>query len=211
MEMKTWKQWSNAITDGVRSVPDDTLLRAARLIHDAKMILTAGNGGSHALASHAAQAFMKPGHEAGGGRPSVCLTDAIPTLTAHANDGGWENTLVELARPFVASRHTMDCDNSAVYGGQFNCRKVCGTVAVVVFSSSGKSPNIVKLANYTFGCDLIAFTGFDGGPLRKILQDHPHNGVSLHVNSDDYEIVEPVHDAFLHRIQTHLRSLAEQR
>jgi phosphoheptose isomerase len=203
----TWAHWTDAISKAVKGVPDEILLTAAKLIKGARLVLTAGNGGSHALASHAAQAFMKPAYKAGGGVATVCLSDAVPTLTAHVNDAGWSTALEEVARPFLNNRHTEMCRHTAIEGGAFNCRAMCGSIALVVFSSSGKSENIVRLANLFFGCDLIAFTGFDGGPLRQILTKHPYNGVSIHVDSTDYEVVEPAHDALLHRVQYHLRTL----
>jgi phosphoheptose isomerase len=73
--------------------------------------------------------------------------------------------------------------------------------AFLLISSSGASANIVALANYACRllCPIVAFTGFGGGTLRELAT------VSLHVTSNDYEVVEPVHDALLHRLQYHLR------
>lgn len=175
-----WKQWTDAIAAAVVSVPDETLRRAADEIVQADLIVTAGNGGSSSLASHMAQAIAKPDYAAGGGRPAVCLTDHIPTLTAHSNDGGWADAMVESGRPFV------------------DAAPIC---ALVVFSSSGRSENIVRLARLFVEHDqpIIAFTGFGGEPLRSLAT------VSVHVDSQDYEVVEPVHDALLHRMQYHLR------
>ncbi len=181
--MTAWLEWSGAVVDGVRSTPDDTLRRAAEMLAPSYIVLTAGNGGSSSLASHMAQALMKPDYAAGGGKATLCLTDNVPTLTAHANDGGWNRALEEACRPFVE-----------VY--KENC-------ALVLFSSSGRSENIVRLARLGtfYGCPIIAFTGFDGGPLRTLAT------IPIHVDSHDYEVVEPVHDALLHRVQYHLRKM----
>ena len=72
---------------------------------------------------------------------------------------------------------------------------------LLLFSSSGNSPNIVELAKFGMqaGCFIITFTGF-GGFLRNCAN------ISVHVDSDDYEVVEPAHDALLHRVQYHLRN-----
>ena len=180
MMTPTWQAWTTAMTSGIIGVPDETLLLAAKTIAKARLVVTAGNGGSASLASHMAQAIAKPDYAAGGGRAAVCLTDHTPTLTAHSNDGGWASALLESARPFLTP----------------------GTV-VVVFSSSGKSTNVYRLVNHArvLGLDVIAFTGFDGEPIRSLAT------VSIHVDSHDYEVVEPCHDALLHRIQAHLRTL----
>lgn len=171
--------WSDAIAQGVASVPEADLIRAAEEILRADIVLTAGNGGSAALASHAAQAISKPSYEPGGGHPAVCLTDNVPLLTAHANDGGWESALAETGRPLIEN---LKC-------------------ALLLISSSGKSENICRLGRLALGFHrpIIALTGFGGGPLRAMAT------VSIHVPSDDYEIVEPSHDALLHRIQFHIR------
>lgn len=176
----SWVNWSNSIARCVRSIHDEKLKRAAEVIAAGRVVLTAGNGGSASLASHAAQAILKPDYRAGGGRPALCVNDMVPTHTAHANDGGWETAMLEVARPFLGP----------------------GAV-VVLFSSSGKSPNVVALANEARDrqLEIVAFTGFRGEPLRSL------STVRVHVDSDDYEVVEPVHDALMHRVQYHLRNL----
>jgi D-sedoheptulose 7-phosphate isomerase len=179
----TWQVWSDAIAAGVRAVPDKQLLRVAEVLAASRLVITAGNGGSHALASHAAQALMKPGYAPGGGVAAHCLSDAVSTLSAHANDGGWEGALEELARPIINLYPTM-----------------------LLFSSSGKSENIVRLAKLgiSHGCNIIAFTGFGGEPLRSLVTR------TIHVDSYDYEVVEPVHDALLHRVQYHIRTIGRE-
>lgn len=179
-ESDSWQIWSDAIAACVRGVPDDALRCAADTIAASRIVLTAGNGGSASLASHAAQAIMKPDYRAGGGRPALCLNDMVPTHTAHANDGGWETALLESARPFLGP----------------------GAVLLVI-SSSGKSQNLVLLVEEARRrrLEVIAFTGFDGEPLRSLAT------VYIHVDSRDYEVIEPVHDALLHRVQYHLREL----
>lgn len=180
----TWKKWTSEIDKGVRSVPDSRLLEVATLLHNAPLILTAGNGGSSAIASHAAQAFAKPAQLAGGGRPAVCLTDSVPTLTAHANDGSWATALLESAMPFLS---------------------LWPAPALLLISSSGSSKNVCALAKKAreiFNLHVITLTGFTGMPLREFAS------IPVHINSKDYEVIEPVHDALLHRVQYHMRDLA---
>lgn len=176
----TYQVWIESMQNGLAHVSDELFAQAASEISDADLIITAGNGGSASLASHMAQAIMKPDYKAGRGKAAVCLTDHVPILTAHANDGGWEGALLESARPYFG---------------------LCPVV--VLFSSSGKSQNICRLASEArkSGLIVIAFTGFGGDPLRSLAD------VALHVNYHDYEVVEPVHDAWIHRVQYHLREI----
>ena len=176
----SWRVWLDALTAGIAGVPDALLAEAAARIAAADLVVTAGNGGSASLASHAAQAIAKPSYGPGGGRASVCLTDHTPIITAHTNDGGWPDALVEAARPFFDA---------------------CPRAVLFALSSSGRSENIHRLAVFAAdrGHPVIALTGFDGYPLRGVAT------VSLHVDSHDYEVVEPAHDALIHRIQAHLR------
>lgn len=185
MALKTpWKDWVDDVVKSVSAVPDVDLERAAMEILCADVVLTAGNGGSASLASHMAQAIAKPNYGPEGGRAAICLTDHTPTLTAHANDGGWPDALASSAYPFLGPRCT-----------------------AVVFSSSGKSENVVRLARIAVAKKgrLVVFTGFEGEPLKSLAH------VSLHVPSNDYEVVEPVHDALLHRVQYHLRNMVGSR
>lgn len=179
--MKTWKEWSDEVCAAIKSVPDVLLESAAKEILQADIVIVAGNGGSSSLASHTAQAIAKPDYKAGGGKPAFCLTDNVETLTAHANDGGWSDALVESARPYIET---------------FRC-------VLILFSSSGKSENIIRLASLAsrYKHSIIGFTGFSGGPLRDL------STVFIHVDSYDYEVVEPVHDALLHRMQYYLRTI----
>lgn len=66
---------------------------------------------------------------------------------------------------------------------------------LIVISSSGNSPNIInaaKIAKRT-----VAFVGFRGGKLGKV-------DSKIHVRSDDYGIVESVHDTITHYITRQL-------
>lgn len=178
--MKDWFKWVQEIHACVGQVPDANLKNVANLISTNHLTLTAGNGGSSSIASHAAQALLKPHYAAGDGHAAVCLSDNVPALTAHANDGGWDRALLEVAMPFFKAFHP----------------------TLLLFSSSGRSQNMVKLAQAarSFDCPIVAFTGFSGGPLRDF------STVQIHIDSDDYEVIEPVHEALLHRVQYHLRN-----
>jgi phosphoheptose isomerase len=173
------RAWVSHIFKAISSVDESLLENVANMIKSSQLVLVAGNGGSASLASHLAQAIGKPSYQAGGGVSSICLTDNVSLLTAHANDGGWDSALESVAEPYM--------------------RIPC---VLVLISSSGKSKNLVNLATkckFAYKHPIVTLTGFDGTPLRDMAT------VSLHVNSYDYEIVEPAHDALIHRIQYYLR------
>jgi phosphoheptose isomerase len=68
-------------------------------------------------------------------------------------------------------------------------------------SSSGDSENVVLAAKWAreFGLDVIAMTGFSGGRTAKIAS------VNLHVNGDNYGIIEDVHQSLMHLLGQYLR------
>ena len=180
--MTPWAEWRAAFADCLAAVPDTVIQKAAQILLAADVVVTAGNGGSSAIASHFAQAIAKPDYRAGKGRGSFCASDNIPTLTAHANDGGWETALMETARPIL--------------------ERVPRAVLVAI-SSSGRSKNVVKLVELAkdIGHPIVTMTGFEGEPIRSM------GTVSLHVPAHEYELVEPAHEFIAHRLQVLLRTL----
>ncbi len=140
------------------------------------LILTAGNGGSAATASHMALDLGKAplGRPARRGTPGVrtiSLADPAPVLTAWANDEGYEGVFAEqittLARPGDA---------------------------VVLLSVSGTSPNVVAAARAAraAGITVVALTGKSGGRVRRLAD------FLVAVPSEDYMVVEDVHLAVSH-------------
>jgi D-sedoheptulose 7-phosphate isomerase len=126
-----------------------------------KKVIFAGNGASAAIASHAALDFTKQA-----GVRSVCFNEAA-LITAFGNDYGYENWIAK-ALEFYAEK---------------------GDV-VVLISSSGRSPNIIKAAKYANkkGYTLITFSGFDkNNPLRS------HGKINLWAGSRSYNQVESAH------------------
>ena len=72
---------------------------------------------------------------------------------------------------------------------------------VMVVSSSGDSENIVRAIDTAkkLGLDTIALTGFDGGRARRIAN------VAIHVESDNYGIIEDTHQSVMHIIAQYIR------
>jgi D-sedoheptulose 7-phosphate isomerase len=146
----------------------ERLLRAYR---DGAQVLVAGNGGSASTATHLA---CDLGKTVLGADPSarssrfrvVSLADNVALLTAWANDLGYD----------------------AVFAEQVKTLGRAGDVLVVV-SASGASPNIVAAveAARERGLDTIGLLGFDGGPVKGMLDEH------IIVRCDDYGHVESAH------------------
>lgn len=130
-----------------------------------KKVIIAGNGGSAAIASHCAVDFTK-----NAGIRCVNFNEA-DLITCFANDYGYEHWL-EKALEFYA-------DDGDV---------------VVLISSSGKSANMVRAAEYTVakGLTLVTFTGFSANnPLKTLGQ------LNFWVGSRAYNVIEMTHHIWL--------------
>src|SRR3990170_4820011 len=98
-----------------------------------KKVILAGNGGSAAIASHCAVDFTKCAN-------IRCINfNEADLITCFANDYGYENWLAK-ALEFYADDGDM----------------------IILISSSGKSANMVRAAEYSSarGLKLVTFTGF---------------------------------------------------
>jgi D-sedoheptulose 7-phosphate isomerase len=137
-------------------------------------IFVCGNGGSASTASHFACDIVKG---ASFGRESrfriMALTDQLPTLTAYANDVGYECVFAEQLKNFAGP------------GDLF-----------MAISGSGNSPNVLRAmehANAT-GCKTIALTGRDGGKLAPMAQ------LSIQVPVGHMGRIEDAHMVVCHMI-----------
>ncbi len=130
-----------------------------------KKIIMAGNGGSAAIASHCAVDFTKCA-----GVRCVNFNEA-DLITCFANDYGYERWL-EKALSFYA-------DDGDV---------------VILISSSGKSPNMVRAGKYARKRQLkvVTFTGFSpDNPLKAL------GNLNIWVTSRAYNVVEMTHQIWL--------------
>ena len=142
-------------------------------------VFVCGNGGSASIANHLQCDHVK-GVRTGTDLSTrvFSLSTNMELLSAIANDLGYEQVfeyqLQSLARP--------------------------GDVLVVV-SSSGRSPNIVRALEWATsrGMRSIALTGFSGRPARDLA------AISVHVDSDNYGIVEDAHQACMHLLAQYVR------
>jgi D-sedoheptulose 7-phosphate isomerase len=127
--------------------------------------IIAGNGGSAAIAAHCAVDFTK-----NAGVRCVNFSDAS-LITCLANDYGYERWL-EKALEFYAEDGDL----------------------VILISSSGKSPNMVRAAEFALskGHHLVTFTGFAvDNPLKS------RGKLNFRVDSRAYNIVEMTHHIWL--------------
>lgn len=141
---------------------------------DGRRVFVFGNGGSAATASHFACDLGKGTIQANVPRfKIICLSDNLPTLTAYANDVGYE---VVFSEPLVTHSERGD--------------------VAVTFSASGNSPNIVKAmqAARERGLVTIGLSGFDGGKLKDLVDIH------MNIPSKSYGIVEDLHLAICHAV-----------
>jgi D-sedoheptulose 7-phosphate isomerase/D-glycero-D-manno-heptose 1,7-bisphosphate phosphatase len=157
--------------------------RAAEFLVDAyhrdAAVFVCGNGGSASIANH-----MQCDHVKGVGNGTdlttrvYSLSTNVELLSAIANDLGYDR----------------------IFEHQLRCQARPGDVLVVV-SSGGRSPNIVRALDWADanGLRTIALTGFDGGPARR------QATVSIHVDSANYGIIEDVHQACMHLLAQYIR------
>ena len=141
-------------------------------------LFLAGNGGSAAAASHLSVDLGKGTVAADRLRDEslrrlrvVSLTDNVPWITAVANDLDYEQVFVQQLM-------------SAAVSGD----------ALMAFSGSGNSPNVLAAVDWANRHDLRTFglTGFDGGRLKELQQD------GVHVDLHDMGMVESVHVCLFH-------------
>lgn len=145
-----------------------------RARREGRRIFVFGNGGSAATASHLACDLGK-----GTIQPDlprfkiICLNDMTPTLTAYANDVGYEFVFAE---PLISLAERGDL--------------------ALTFSASGNSPNIVRAmqAARERGLVTIGFSGFAGGKLPDLCDFH------INIPARAYGHVEDLHLAICHAI-----------
>ena len=145
-------------------------------------IFTAGNGGSSALAMHYACDFSKGANKDWDNNfkrfKAISLNGNTSYITAIANDSDFDEIFSQQLIN-LASKNDI----------------------LILISSSGNSPNIVKAAEQAkkMGMIVIGITGFKGGKLKKICD------YSAHVDFDSYEVSEDMHQIFGHFLSCYLR------
>jgi len=150
------KSWSQVLAEHQRVVADltrqgDTLDRIAQTIADClragHRVYTFGNGGSAADAQHIACELLGRFKLQRQALPALALTTDSSTLTAIANDLGYEQIFARQLEGLVQS----------------------GDV-VWALSTSGNSPNVIQAVRVAarLGATVIGFTGQSGGQLAEL-------------------------------------------
>lgn len=145
-----------------------------------KTLFTIGNGGSAAACSHLVNDLGTGSFVEGQPRlRSHCLTDNVETVTAVANDSGFEDIFV--------------CQLSV---------NLCPGDVVLAMSVSGNSENIIRAVEYAkeHGATTIGFCGFDGGRLLKKCD------IALHIptTKDEYGPVEDIFNILGHLVSGYM-------
>jgi D-sedoheptulose 7-phosphate isomerase len=156
---------------------DERIIRALKFSREEKRnVFIAGNGGSAALALHFVADINKCANKDWANNENrfraISLVGDSGYLTALGNDVGYENVFLEQLR------------NLAKPGD-----------VLIVISSSGNSPNVVKAAEWANrkGLVTIGFTGFK--------KDNKLNQICKYkafVPREQYGLVEDVHSVFIH-------------
>lgn len=150
-------------------------------------IFIGGNGGSAAMAQHYVCDLSKGANKdwlANFHRyKAICLSSNIGYITAISNDEHYDEVfrqqLINLAKP--------------------------GDILVMI-SSSGNSPNIVKAMEYAkqIGMTTIGICGFEGGKLKQMAD------YVAHIKHGKYEVCENIHDIFGQFLAIYLREHADE-
>ena len=142
-------------------------------------VFACGNGGSVAISNHLHCDHLKGVQTDTALKPKVVsLSATIETITAIANYISYDEVFVYQLRTLAEPGD-----------------------ALITISSSGKSENVVRACQWAKDNDVatIVMTGFDGGRSRAIAD------ISLHVDADNYGIIEDVHQSLMHILAQFIR------
>lgn len=179
-----WEQYKSEIKKTLDILEFDE--RILKVLKDSarknQKIFVAGNGGSAAIAQHYSCDFSKGANKDWLNNDerykTICLSSNIGYMTAISNDLSYDEIfrqqLINLASP---------------------------NDILILISSSGNSPNIIKAAEYAkeLGMTVIGITGLNGGRLRDMAD------YSVNVSYPSYEICEDLHAIFGHFLALYLR------
>lgn len=164
-----FKKYFDVISGAMSKADSGELAMAANEIYAAHKaggkVIVIGNGGSAAIASHVSVDFTKAG------QIRAINFNESDLLTCYANDFGYDQWVVQALQSYADPED-----------------------AVILVSSSGKSPNIVNGAAKakSLGLKTITLSGFAAdNPLRSM------GDINLWVDSSAYNVVEMTHLSWL--------------
>ena len=165
------REYITSVIDTIQQLPVELIEEVIKVLQEArftgKQIFIMGNGGSASTASHFVCDLAK--NTKGEGWPHfkvIGLTDNIASLTAYANDNGYENVF------------SLQLENLIKEGD-----------IVIGISASGNSPNVLNAMELAekYKATKIGFTGFTGGKLGQMVD------VNIHIPNNNYGQVEDLH------------------
>ena len=174
--------YANRLNAGLESVNKEQLQKVLELLEHAYKkripVFVCGNGGSLTMSDHFHCDHAKGTHYDALLRPKIEPLTSGSILTAIANDIGYED----------------------VFSFQLSMKGSAGDILVAI-SASGNSPNIINAIKKAkeLNMETIAFVGFDGGK-AAYLADYV-----LHVDENNYGIIEDCHQALMHILAQHIR------
>ena len=166
---------SNPFTEYVQTLESAHMelefFKFQKAFHTHPRIIVLGNGGSSSVASHISQDYMKF-H----GKKVSILSDPS-MITMLTNDFGYDWAYQKFLEYFVES-----------------------DTLVVIMSSGGESQNMINCLQWCEKekVDYGVLTGFN--PENKIRTMAENALWNYYINSDDYGVVECVHQIFLHGV-----------
>lgn len=168
----------------ISKIPHAALETLVSILNEARLsgqtIFVFGNGGSAALASHYACDLGKGTSDVSSPRVRVvALTDNVATMTAWANDYGYEHIFAEQLKNLARA----------------------GDIAIAI-SGSGNSENVLlalEVARAT-GAITVGITGFKGGKMKEMCD------LCIVVPSDNMQMIEDLHTCITHSTFTSLKA-----
>lgn len=168
---------------GAKSLDRVRLRQAADILIDTHRkgcaVFSCGNGGSAAIANHLACDHTK------GVRTDTDLTPRVISLSNNVE---------------IITAISNDIAFDEVFAFQLQALGKPGD-ALITISSSGDSENIVRAAQWAVANEVrvISMTGLAGGRSAAIAD------VNLHVESNNYGVIEDVHQSMMHILAQFIR------
>jgi len=176
--MENIQNYISTLHQTIDQLPQELIAEVIKILQRARMqrsqVFIMGNGGSASTATHFVCDLAKNTRHTG--LPhyrAIGLTDNMAIFSAYANDEGYENVFAKQLANLIQP----------------------GDV-VIGISASGNSQNVLNAIQEARrdSVTTIAFTGFDGGHLGKMVD------VNIHVKSNIIEHVEDIHLMLEHMI-----------
>ena len=186
MDSAKWLEgYAGRVSAALMKSDFDALAKAAQMILATKntgaRVFTAGNGGSHATASHMSNDLVKGCRVLGReGFRCICLGDLSAIVTCLANDFSYDEVYEIMLRTYAAPGDLL-----------------------IVFSGSGNSSNIVRAAKTAkdMGMAVLGFGGRDGGRMKEYCD------LLVLAPTESMEELEDIHLIYEHDLVTLLGEL----